>query len=242
MRNLVHRQSPMRQLLIRRIGAGSALLVAGALLSGCANTRPTQRAFAPDDYRDRHPIRLEHAKQHIDVFGVSPVLDPRQRRDLVEFAKAQRARGQGAIEIATPAGMPHVSVGAIREALSEGGLSGPMRYSSYPVVAGAGSAPVRVSRATLSANVASQCGQWPADLADSKDGDSMHNRPYHNLGCAYQSMLAAQVADPVDLVRPRAEGPADLIKRTKDIETLRKDQDPSTKWAKDDVKIGDVKQ
>jgi pilus assembly protein CpaD len=218
------------------------LLTGGLLLSACSNTRPTQQAFAPDDFRDRHPIRLEHARQHVDVFGVSPVLDARQRRDLVEFAKAQRERGQGAVEIATPAGMPHVSVAAIRAALAEGGLNGPVRYTSYPVVAGAGSAPVRVSRATLTARVASQCGQWPADLAGGRNMETMHNRPYHNLGCAYQTMIAAQVADPVDLVRPRAEGPADLIKRTKDIEALRKDQDPSTKWTREDVKISDSKQ
>ena len=218
------------------------LLTSGVVLAGCTNTRPTQRAFAPDDYRDRHPIRLEHAKQHIDVFGVSPVLDARQKRDLVEFAKAQRERGQGAIEIATPAGLPHVSIAAIRAALAEGGLNGAVRYSTYPVIAGAGSAPVRVSRAVLSAKVASECGQWPSDLAGGKDLETMHNRPYHNLGCAYQTMIAAQVADPVDLVRPRAEGPADLIKRTKDIEALRKDQDPSTKWTKEDVKISDSKQ
>jgi pilus assembly protein CpaD len=218
------------------------LLTSSVMLAGCSNTRPTQQAFAPDDYRDRHPIRLEHAKQHVDVFGASPVLDARQHRDLVEFAKAQRVRGQGTIDIATPAGLPHVSVAAIRAALAQGGLSGPVRYTSYPVVAGAGTAPVRVSHATLVARVASQCGQWPAELAGGRNLETMHNRPYHNLGCAYQSMIAAQVADPVDLVRPRAEGPADLVKRTKDIEALRKDQDPSTKWTRDDVKVSDVKQ
>jgi len=55
-------------------------------------------------------------------------------------------------------------------------------------------------------------------------------------------MIPAQVADPIDLVRPRAEGPVDTVKRTKDIEALRKDQDPSTKWAKDDAKIKEAQQ
>lgn len=221
----------------------TTLMLAGSLmLAGCsAGLRPTQQAFAPDDYRDRHPIRLDQKRQHIDIFGASPQLDPRQQRDLVEFAKAQRVRGSGAIEIATPAGVPHVSVAAIRSALAAGGLNGPVRYVSYPAQAGAGAAPVRVSHATLSAQVASQCGQWPADLGGSDGLETWHNRPYHNLGCSYQSMLAAQVADPVDLVRPRAEGPIDFLKRSKDLEQLRKDNDPSTKWTKDDVKISDSK-
>lgn len=219
------------------------LVLAGSvMLAGCsAGLRPTQQAFAPDDYRERHPIRLDQKQQHIDIFGASAQLDARQQRDLVEFAKAQRIRGSGTIEIATPAGVPHVSVNAIRAALAQGGLNGPVRYVSYPVQPGAGAAPVRVSHATLSANVASRCGQWPADLAGTEGLESWHNRPFHNLGCSYQTMLAAQVADPVDLVRPRAEGPIDFLKRSKDFEQLRKDNDPSTKWAKDDIKVTDSK-
>lgn len=220
----------------------SLMLLGTLAVAGCTNTRPTQQAFAPDDYRERHPLRLEQARQHIDVFGASPQLDPRQRRDLVEFARAHAQRSSGAIEIATPAGQAHVSVEAIRSALAEGGLRAPVRYSSYPVRAGGGAAPVRVSHATLTANVASQCGQWPADLAGSRGAEGWHNKPYYNLGCSYQSMIAAQVADPVDLVRPRAEGASDLAKRMKDIEALRKDQDPGTKWTRDDVKISDSKQ
>ncbi len=97
---------------------------------------------------------------------------------------------------------------------------------------------MRVSHALLSASVASKCGQWPKDLSGNEGLESWHNKPYHNLGCAYQTMIAAQVDDPVDLVRPRAEGAYDLEKRMKDIEAIRKDQDPATKWASDDVKVG----
>jgi pilus assembly protein CpaD len=55
-------------------------------------------------------------------------------------------------------------------------------------------------------------------------------------------MIAAQVANPLDLVRPRLEGPIDVAKRTKDIEALRKGEDPSTKWSKDDAKIKEAQQ
>ncbi len=55
-------------------------------------------------------------------------------------------------------------------------------------------------------------------------------------------MLAAQVANPVDLVRPRTEGAIDVKKRTADIEALRKGEDPSTKWTKEDAKIKEAQQ
>jgi pilus assembly protein CpaD len=105
-----------------------------------------------------------------------------------------------------------------------------------------GAAPVRLSFQKLQAKVASKCGLWPQDLAGGSTAESWHNRPYHNLGCAYQTMIAAQVANPIDLVRPRAEGPMDVQRRTKDIEALRKGEDPSTKWNKDDAKIKEAQQ
>ena len=50
-------------------------------------------------------------------------------------------------------------------------------------------------------------------------------------------MIAAQVADPLDLIRGRPEGPMDVGRRIKDIEAIRKGEDPSTKYAKDDAKV-----
>jgi pilus assembly protein CpaD len=101
---------------------------------------------------------------------------------------------------------------------------------------------VRLSFQRLQATVASKCGLWPQDLASGSSTDTWQNRPYHNLGCAYQTMMAAQVANPIDLVRPRAEGMIDVKKRTSDIEALRKNEDPSTKWAKDDATIKEAQQ
>ena len=55
---------------------------------------------------------------------------------------------------------------------------------------------------------AGPCGLWPDDLGPSYDPKHFENKQYYNLGCATQRNLAAMVADPADLVQPRAEAPA----------------------------------
>ena len=46
-----------------------------------------------------------------------------------------------------------------------------------------------------------ECGHWPTNLADDP-----RNLPYPNLGCAQQHNLAAQIANPADLLGPRTDG------------------------------------
>lgn len=226
-----------------RLGAGLVLVSAGLALAGCSTLRPTQKAFAPDDYTQRHPIKLTESVQHLDVFDTGRFLDRRQQQDVVSFGQDYLKQGRGPLLAAIPAGPAgHHLLGAVRSTLASAGIRAPIQVVPYQGNPALGAAPLRLSFAKLSAQVASRCGLWPSDLAGSKEAETWHNRPYHNLGCSYQTLMAAQVADPLDLVRPRMEGPTDTVKRTKDIEALRKDQDPSTKWAKDDAKVKEAQQ
>ena len=84
----------------------------------------------------------------------------------------------------------------------------------------------------------SKCGEWPADIASGSSAEGWQNRPYYNLGCATQSNLAAQVADPVDLVRPRQEDPSDVAMRTRAISAVRTGADPGTSWSLSNTNIG----
>jgi type IV pilus biogenesis protein CpaD/CtpE len=61
-----------------------------------------------------------------------------------------------------------------------------------------------------------QCGNWPKDMAEVSD-----NEPYDNFGCAQQNNLAAMVANPQDLVRPRTQTPPDAMRRIKVIDKYR---------------------
>lgn len=218
-------------------------VVAGLGLAGCSSLRPTQQAFAPDEYNMRHPIKIAEASRHIDVFETGSRLDRRQHLDVIEFGREFSQAGRGVIHAAIPSSHHGgATLSGIRAALAEAGVRAPIQITSYNADPGRGAAPIRLSFVKLQAKIDSQCGLWPGDLAGVQKAESWHNRPYHNLGCAYQSMLAAQVADPIDFVRPRAEGPIDTVKRTKDIEALRKDADPSTNWRKDDAKIKEAQQ
>ena len=56
------------------------------------------------------------------------------------------------------------------------------------------SAPIRLSYLRYVAE-APECGHWPTNLADDQ-----RNLPYPNFGCAQQHNLAAQIANPADLL------------------------------------------
>src|SRR6266851_377926 len=63
---------------------------------------------------------------------------------------------------------------------------------------------------------------WPEDLGPTTDKVYRNNRQYYNLGCAYQRNLAAQVAEPADLVQPRSETPVLASRRSIVIDKYRK--------------------
>jgi type IV pilus biogenesis protein CpaD/CtpE len=76
------------------------------------------------------------------------------------------------------------------------------------------------------AYVASQCGQWPEDLGVAPGNSSALNRPNWNHGCATQHNLAAIVANPNDLLHPRAEGQSDAARRQTVIARYRRGDSP----------------
>mgnify|MGYP001362448628 CR=1 FL=1 len=216
------------------LAAGLALA-----LTGCASRGFQARsdiAEVPDDYRERHPVVIGDVKKSLDVFLVANAgIDHRQAEDIRAFVKTYRASGKGALVAALPQGAP---AGAVRFTLRE-----IRRVAGVPgMIVAAGethptAASIRLSFAALDARVASRCGQWPFDMAGGPTTQSWANRPYYNLGCSYQTMMAAQAANPMDHIRPRQEGPYDLERRLADIKDVRENKDPSTKWPVETTKI-----
>jgi pilus assembly protein CpaD len=212
-------------------------------LSACAPDRVVTGSTYPVDYRERHPIVLAHAPQTLDLF-VSPAgLDGRQREDLWAFAADYRRYGEGFITAELPSGpkagaASRWAITAVRAALADAGVpSTRVTITSYPVADPQLAAPIHLSFSRLQAKVGSRCGLWPQDLGISDVKFNANNDPYWNLGCAMQSNVASQVADPVDLVRGRTEGRVDTVRRMETIEKLRQGQDPSTSWRANDSHI-----
>jgi pilus assembly protein CpaD len=75
---------------------------------------------------------------------------------------------------------------------------------------------------------AGPCGLWPDDLGPTHERRHFENRPYYNLGCAQQRNLAAMVANPHDLVQPRAETAVYMGKRSHGMDKWRKGESPAT--------------
>ncbi|MCO5090251.1 CpaD family pilus assembly protein [Bosea sp. (in: a-proteobacteria)] len=218
----------------------AAVLALGALLGGCANrsTGGDTLAFGADDVRERHPIVLRDAPRSLDVFvgRAGGALDPRQAEDVASFAREFRRSGKGGLVAEVPTGArrdyaTQDTLNGIRTALTRGGVSpAVLSVRSYPVQDPGLASPIRLTFASLQASVPHDCGQWPTDLGSSNFRFSSSNAPYWNFGCASQATLAAQIADPIDLVRSRDEGRSDIVKRMNAIAKIREGKDPSTEY------------
>lgn len=221
------------------------ILLVMAPLCGCGLDRTQASSIVEEDYRVRHPLVLTHEDITLDIFPEGPTLDQNSRARIKEFYARYKNLGEGPITLLLPQGTVHDemalrSIDAIRKNLVADGLTGPINVGVYPAPDAALASPVRLSFVGLKAKVESRCGQWPDDLASGAFGDGWENHPYWNQGCAYQSAFAAQVADPRDLVSPRAEEPSDAVTRTRAITQIRQGADPTTKWATQGSNIGQV--
>jgi pilus assembly protein CpaD len=213
-------------------------LALAALLGGCGADRTVSNAARePSDVRQRHPIVLADKSRTLDIFvGTNAnALDPRQKEDLRAFVAEFREHGKGAMTASVPVGGTNPAGDArgiemIRTALGGPKNNFPLSVQTYAVEDPSLAAPIRLSFAELGAKVPHGCGRWPKDLSGSTTKDGIENEQYWNFGCAEQQNLAAMVADPIDLVRPQVEGRIDVVKRSGEIEKLRKGQDPATSY------------
>jgi pilus assembly protein CpaD len=228
---------------LRLLGAAALALGLGA----CAKQdRMTTGSVIPNDARARHPVVMAQTPETLDLFiAGSTALDARQRADVADFAKRYKDAGNGEIQILLPRGWSQggkvaAAVAAIRRTLAESGVRGAVSVASYEVADPALAAPVRLAFSALQARVATRCGEWPDDLGAAGSKGGWDNRPYYNLGCATQQNLAAQVADPRDLARPRALDPADVQMRTRAIGFVRQGDDPATTWRTTTQPIGNL--
>ncbi len=230
-----HASLPARAAAPSRTAALFALLALP--LAGCQTDSLATATTYPNDYRQRHPIALTYAPTDLDLFLGSNGgrFDHRQAQDLQQFVADYRANGRGGILVLVPVGPggrgASQGLEAVRGALASAGVPrSQIQVQTYSVPDKLLASPVRLSFTKMQAKVLSQCGDWRQDLAGGPHLDTWQNKPNPNLGCAYQSALAAQVDDPVDFVRPRAEGRSDIGRRMKIVEDWRKGVDPSTTW------------
>ena len=226
--------------------AGVMAMLVAAPLAGCGvPDRLATGSTTPDDYRARHPIALSQQQVVLDIFPAGGALDKPARARVHDFATNYVRDGQGPIVILIPSDVrahydPSIAVDQIRRQLGASGARGYVNVGTYPVANPLVASPIRLSFSGIKAAVASRCGEWPRDLASGSSVEGWENKTYWNFGCATQSMLANQVANPRDLVSPQGEAPSDVAMRTRNIVRVRNGEDPSTKWTVRNSTIGSV--
>jgi pilus assembly protein CpaD len=227
-----------------------AAVVAGCagLLVGC-NTDQQVAASpeTPTDYRLRHPITITEADRTVHLFIGSNRgdLTPAQRAEVLAFAQSWRHDATGGILIDLPTGTNNEKSAAdamhtIRSILAASGVPADgVNVRGYrPPDRSLGT--IRMTYPRIAAQ-AGPCGLWPQDIGPSMNREYFENRPPYNAGCATQRNLAAMVANPADLVEPRAETGTPTQRRTLVLDKYRQGLSTATQGnSNDSAKISDV--
>ncbi len=199
-------------------------LAIAALTSGCANRDGMTTGSLPDDYRTRHPIIVGEAEKTIDIpiAAGDQGLTRGQREVIAGFASEYQRTSKGIIRIVTPQGALNSGAAAaaasdIRGLLVQMGVpKNRILQAGFAADGYGSSAPIRLSYVAITAQT-SACGEWPADLTL----NTTENQNYYNFGCASQRNLAAQIANPNDLLGPRRMTPPDAEQRGQAMERYR---------------------
>jgi pilus assembly protein CpaD len=233
-------QSAILNVASRRVAAigARALLIASfaAALAGCNTTTAQDTTGSiPLAYTDRHPITVKEGKKTLVLFvgagrgGLSPM----QRAEVLAFAQNWKRDATGGVTIDRPAGAANERAAndTLKEALSILTQAGVPNngIGVQPYNPGEKLATLRLTYPLMVAE-AGPCGLWPDDLGPTYDTKHYENKQYYNFGCATQRNLAASVAEPADLVQPRAEGPVYTAKRAASVDKWRKGTSPATTY------------
>lgn len=199
------------------------VLALSALVSGCAQRDSVTVGSIPDDYRTNHPIVIAEKEETLDlpVAASDRGMTHSQKTAIEGFLAAYDRSAAPVVRIVKPSGAPN-DVAASRAASdfsrllrANGVPEGRIAYLSYQAGSDEASAPIRLSYAAMRAQTG-RCGRWPDDLTNTSE-----NKLYANFGCSYQNNLAAQVANPADLLGPRKPSEIDAENRENAIDQYK---------------------
>lgn len=200
------------------------VVVVAALLAGCAQRDSITVGAIPDDYRTNHPIVIAEKNQKIDlpVGAGDRGMTGSQRDTLLGFLDGYDKSAAPTLTIQVPSGSANevAATAAARDfarlAVASGVKRNRIVVTSYQSVSAEASAPIRVAYISVKAQT-DKCGRWPEDLVDTSE-----NKHYADFGCSYQNNLAAQMANPTDLLGPRKPANIDPANRSQAIEIYQK--------------------
>jgi len=172
---------------------------------------------------ERYAIQVKPAPVELMLAAHGAGLSANQAAALHDFMGRYNDADRGAITIKAPEHGPD-QTGVYRTAtatrdflISEGAMPSEISIEGYDA-GGDGKAPVRVDFIAYQAQ-GPICGTNWSDI--SKESN---NEQYPEFGCAVTANVAAQIADPADLLHPRASDPPDALRRASVLDKYRQGQ------------------
>lgn len=187
-------------------------------LAACAATGHEEEAAIAPLPTAQFPLSTVAAPQGLLLaphdFGISR----NQAAALDDLAGRWRQRAEGLVVIESPAGGGPDSTAtayAARDALVDFGVPRDAIEIRGYEGDGTARAPIRVSHLGVQAKIDDCSRAWP-DLTK-----TAQNMPAPNFGCTVNANIAAMIADPADIDRPRGIDPADAGRRQVVLEKYR---------------------
>lgn len=216
-------------------GALAAILAAGLALSGCAaDSNPQTLALTPTEH---FGIAVTSHPEQIALGLHTGGMSANQQAALAQFVSRWRDDGGGTVSVRAPADAADPATAQRMQAQASGYLAKlgvppvKLQVSGYTAHRAPG-APLLISYERFSAQGPNCSGGW-ADLAAND-----HNSTFSHFGCAVTANIAAQVANPRDLIAPSVTTAADNSRRAIVLDKYRKGD--VTASAKDDQADGKV--
>lgn len=191
-----------------------------ALLAGAAACSTSAPGPVPLTPTEQFAIRVQERPEELSIIPSPQGLSPEQVGALRTAAAQWRDAGGDPVTVGVPAGadpaIVQPTVHAAVDVLISGGVA-----PDQIIVRGydaPGRPVVRVSFSRFEAQGPSCAGTWTHLDA------TFDSRTSGNFGCATTANIAAQVANPRDLLRPRGETPIDPSRRQTQLGLYRQGQ------------------
>ncbi len=205
---------------VSRTQATAGVSLALALtLGACAGTGHNTTGPVDVAPLDHYEVTVTETQETLDVMPSGWMLDADTKAALDAFARTYVARGKGKMMMTAPAGAENADIAyetakAVRAYLRERGVND--AHISAEIVDASGQTNPGISLTFMSTKAeAPECGSFD-DMTK-----SYHNVTSRNFGCATAANLAAMVANPQDLVEPRAMDGGNAERAVMGIEAYR---------------------
>ena len=211
-----------------------ALVTLGACASGAGAANDKPEAITPTE---QFAIEVRPHPEELQLASHATGLSGNQASALDDFYRQWLLAEGGAITLKAPehgvdpAGAFRTVTAARDLLVSQGVDPAKIRIIGYNAQ-GQAHAPIIVGYTRYDAH-GPECGRDWDNLTSTGQ-----NRPYANFGCSVTANLAAQIANPADLLAPRDSQPVDAQRREVVMDHYRKGENTST--AKDEQSSGAI--